>query len=823
VNGHSHAFVLEVLVRPLHLVLPLGWLAAGTRDGPFRVRDTELLRHEYRRVSRTDGSPFISEDFKKRRLHIGALTYGSPVCLSRHWPERTAALSLAALETAGARASFARRTCAFRRAANGRDPMDCMVAVRREAYSRPVKPQSVPYAELSALARVEAHRKQTYRPPYYVHKWWARRTGSVFRGLALDLLGSDDVMRDYYRAHDFSDVVCLDPFMGGGTGVGELLRLGCKVVGCDLNPVAWFLVSQALNDVDPDALDAAFEQVERRVARRIGVMYLTTCHGCGRETEAQYTGWVKQVACTACGDLCELKRSQVIMADFQHKGGGLIECDRCLHVWRVKRTSARVQCPGCRHRFRPSDRAVHPANYRCRCGNEERILAAVEASGRPPSHRMRFLDLHCDSCGRRHQRPSQDDLDRYAVLEGRVRRNFSKLDIPREEIPAGYNTDQLRRYGYRHWHELFSARQLHGLSTLFRAISSVEDRPARELLTLHASSVLEFNSLLCSAKGLGTGAIRHAFAHHALIPAKEPLEAHLWGIDHRFAVGGSSGGFKSLYERRLLPARRWALAPTERRPARQGRNTVPVPVPGERLAARTTHRFDQLLSDDADMLLLCQSSERLPQIPDSSVHLVVTDPPFADAVMYSELSDYFYVWLRNAVGSAYPCEFGTQLVDDRREAVHNPGRGRDAAFYTEVLAKVFTECNRVLKADGRLAFTFHHAGEVAWQSAEDALVEAGFVIERYWPVFAEMESGTHLQGKPGAAGHLDIVFVCAPATDVADPAPQEPIGEMGERLAEAGLRLVAADHRALLKARDVQRATWERAQRATATHRAGNG
>src|SRR6266536_1981171 len=61
-----------------------------------------------------------------------------------------------------------------------------------------------PYVELSAIASVEAHRKNIYRPPYYVHKWWARRTGSVFRGLALDLLlpEGEDVMPAFYRRHE---------------------------------------------------------------------------------------------------------------------------------------------------------------------------------------------------------------------------------------------------------------------------------------------------------------------------------------------------------------------------------------------------------------------------------------------------------------------------------------------------------------------------------------------------------------------------------------------------------------------------------------------
>jgi adenine-specific DNA methylase len=207
------------------------------------------------------------------------------------------------------------------------------------------------------------------------------------------------------------------------------------------------------------------------------------------------------------------------------------------------------------------------------------------------------------------------------------------------------------------------------------------------------------------------------------------------------------------------------------------------------------------------MLLLNQSSETLDVVPDASVDVVITDPPFADSVMYSELSDYFYVWLRHALADDYD-NFATPLVDDTREAVHNPGRGRDGAFYATVLGNVFAEAGRKLKPRGRMAFTFHHSGENAWRHIEDALVFAGFVVERWWPVFAEMESGVPLHGKENN-GHLDIVFVCAKAGEVAEPASQDSVEAMGSNLA-ARVTLVAADHRALLEAAKVQSYTWRR-------------
>lgn len=660
-----------------------------------------------------------------------------------------------------------------------------------------------PYVELSGMASVEAHRKNIYRPPYYVHKWWARRTGSVFRGLLLDLLlpPDADVMEAFYERHDFSDITILDPFMGGGTTVGEALRLGCKVVGCDLNPVAWFLVKQAMREVDTLALLDAFRQVEEEVAEPIGVMYATTCSGCGSSARAQYVAWVKQVPCSACGELADLHVSQVVMADMATKGAGLVDCPACGHPWWVPNVHEQVSCSECQRSFVPAERRSRGTHYHCdSCGIEEAILSVVRDAAGPPGHRLRCLTVWCDFCGKRHQAPSAADRELYEGIAADVERRWDELRIPREEIPPGYNTNQMRRYGYRYWHQMFNPRQLAAYDLLFGAISRVEDAPSRELLVLLASTSLELNSMFCGAKGLGTGAIRHVFSHHAFIPAKEPLEANVWGV-HR-----SSGGYSTLFKERLLRAREWANAPVERRFT--GLKAEKVRIVGERLAGRPVETFAELTNGNT-MLLLNQSSESLDQIPDGSVDWIVTDPPYADNVMYSELSDYFYVWLRQALKDDYPA-FAGSLVDDQREAVHNPGRGRDGDFYTLVLGNVFAEAGRKLKPGGRLAFTFHHSGEEAWKSVEEALVRAGFVVERWWPVHAEMTSGVPIQSKRESGGHLDVVFVCALAGEVRAPAEQPSVEEMGRRLAEA-VRLVAADHRALLKAAAVQAATWERA------------
>lgn len=658
----------------------------------------------------------------------------------------------------------------------------------------------LPYAEISAMARVEAHRKNIYRPPYYVHKWWARRTGSVFRGLLLDLLlpPGEDLLAAYYRAHRFDDVTILDPFMGGGTTIGEGLRLGCKMVGCDLNPVAWYLVTQAMREVDLARLDRAFQEVGDFAADKLTELYATTCSGCDGPAVSQYVAWIKQVPCGKCGKLADLNASQVIMADMATEGAGLVDCPSCSHAWWVPSVHREVVCPHCDRPFKPSQRLTRNTDYHCNCcGHEDRILTSLREAEGPPTHRMRCLVIWCERCGKRFQAPSDEDLRQFGMIASEVATNFEQLRVPREEIPSGYNTNQMRRYGYRYWHQMFNPRQLVALALLFSTIRRLEDQGSREVLTLLASSSLELNSMFCGAKGLGTGAIRHVFAHHAFIPAKEPLEANVWGV-HR-----SSGGFSTLYKERLLRARAWAAQPIERRFT--GSKAEKTAIWGERLAGRPAATWDELQQSAANMLLLNHSSESLPEIPDDSVDFIVTDPPYADNVMYSELSDYFYVWLRQALKEDYP-NFNRPAVDDEREAVHNPARGRDAAFYTSVITSIFAEARRILKPSGRLAFTFHHAGQDAWRSIETALIQAGYVVERWWPIFAEMESAVPLQGKNNN-GHLDIVFVCAKQGEISAPAEQDSPGLMLQRLT-AKVTLVPADHRAVNEAAQLQAATW---------------
>jgi len=89
------------------------------------------------------------------------------------------------------------------------------------------------------------------------------------------------VWEHYYCSHQkalsFTDIKILDPFMGGGTTLVEGSRLGMKVTGIDLNPVAWFVVKNELSRSDPERVRSFFAEIEREVKPRLQPFYTTTC------------------------------------------------------------------------------------------------------------------------------------------------------------------------------------------------------------------------------------------------------------------------------------------------------------------------------------------------------------------------------------------------------------------------------------------------------------------------------------------------------------------------------------------------------------------
>ena len=161
----------------------------------------------------------------------------------------------------------------------------------------------------------------------------------------------------------------------------------------------------------------------------------------------------------------------------------------------------------------------------------------------------------------------------------------------------------------------------------------------------------------------------------------------------------------------------------------------------------------------------CRSSTDLSRLEAASVDLVITDPPFERLVQYSELSDFFYVWIKKALVTIRPDLFGSESTPKSLEAVSNPARNPSdpKGFYQRLLTQCWREANRVLKSAGVLAFTFHHSEDEPWVAVLESLFDAGFYLEATYPIRSDETKG---EGQFGSKQiEFDIIHVCRKRVD----------------------------------------------------------
>jgi hypothetical protein len=173
-------------------------------------------------------------------------------------------------------------------------------------------------------------------------------------------------------------------------------------------------------------------------------------------------------------------------------------------------------------------------------------------------------------------------------------------------------------------------------------------------------------------------------------------------------------------------------------------------------------------SSTAPVLISCGSGDSLAHLDAGTVDAVVMDPPYYDNVMYAELSDFFYVWLKRTAGLLYPELFMAPLTDKDNEAVANPAlhKGKKGAKalagldYQQKMAEIFAECRRVLKDHGVMTLMFTHKATGAWDALTKGLIDAGFAITASWPINTEAEGSLHIKDK--SAANSTIFLVCRP-------------------------------------------------------------
>lgn len=326
--------------------------------------------------------------------------------------------------------------------------------------------------------------------------------------------------------------------------------------------------------------------------------------------------------------------------------------------------------------------------------------------------------------------------------------------IPTERIPVGdktgdpkgHGTDMPLKRGEQHWADMFSARQLLCLGVLVEEVRNLrpeivkaEGREVGErvvhLLAFILDKFANHNAVLASwdttTNGIRSVFDRHDFAFKATFAEMAPC--------------GSGAGLA------------WAID-----------NVLEA---YDKLAALPRHSVARPVE------ISVGSATTLPQLADGSVTAVIVDPPYAGNVQYSELADFFYVWLKRTQGHRRPEWFSTYLCEHDQEAVVNLSRHRDSrvakkgrrdqptgsarakahAFYQRLMTDTFRECRRILRDDGAMTVMFTHKKQEAWEALFTSLITAGFTITATWPIKTESEHSLHQAQKNAAQSTVLLV------------------------------------------------------------------
>ena len=415
------------------------------------------------------------------------------------------------------------------------------------------------------------------------------------------------------------------------------------------------------------------------------------------------------------------------------------------------------------------------SNYACAaCGTVQDVLETVKASGKTGPMAAYAIQGYAPEradrkapYGGRFFAPFDETFARQynaALKEWEERKDGDLADYwPRSAVPYGFmtgiaNGDIREGHGFTHWWTMFNPRQLLVHAQLLKAIATVGeyDWKVREYVLGAFQNYLRNQSMF---------AFWHIKKDH-FVPALSNNNYHPKSTLVEVGVFTPMGyGPWSSTVPPLLNAREWAINPWESVSVEGLKRRSPE------IATQVTGKSVKVHPGDpvTGAEVFCGSSTELSQLPDASFDLVITDPPFGGLLHYSELADFFYVWLRLVLKDKYPDYFSAEYTPKSLEAVANRAREPEDpdGFYQRLLTACWREARRILKPGGLLAFTFHHSEDEPWVAVLESLFDAGFYLEATYPIRSDETKG---EGEFGSKKiEYDIIHVCRKRTEEPKP------------------------------------------------------
>jgi putative DNA methylase len=679
----------------------------------------------------------------------------------------------------------------------------------------------LPIAEIGAESVRERGALSALPPTYYLHVWWARRPLVASRAAVLasllpanadhekfkhvmgihgDPIKAKNLMaqakRTGVRAEDpygyprafawtpnnedrewldgfgerFKSARVLDPTAGGGSIPFESIRLGLPTLANDLNPVASLIEYATIKWPAEFGLTVKKEferiakiwraEMEKRLAK-----YFPQ-HRAPNEIDQTYV-WARTIRCPYCEGLVPLSPNWRLGPD----GTGVRVAPRSEKDPKKRRCDFQIvekladQSPGtvadgdATCPFPDCTRVIDgdEVKRQAQAGEMGEQLFAVVSKRRAITKNKAGRDKFKWERAYRAALPEDDNSQEIVDRLAEKMPEWEALDlVPNEPIDDLSNYDRGHKlYGIFHWRDMFSARQLLCNGTGAEVFSEIlnAERKNGTLSDVKKAALVYLTFSLDKLLNWNAKAASWNVQHERL---RSVFEKHNFEFKWSFAEMGllaEGVGFD------------WAIEQT----AKCIEELVELVRPHEARGDDAGElRFSPKTWTPPSITLSCKSGDALDHIENASVDCVVMDPPYYDNVMYGELSDFFYVWLKRTAGQVFPEMFRRPLTDKENEAVANPAKfknqkgarvlaGRD---YQERMAAIFTECRRVLKPDGIMTLMFTHKATGAWDALTKGLMHAGFTITASWPINTEFEHSMHIKDK--AAASSTIFLACRP-------------------------------------------------------------
>lgn len=627
---------------------------------------------------------------------------------------------------------------------------------------------------LVEISKASTHEKSVrHGHPSTLHLWWARRPLAASRATAfaalIDLPSSLKTQKKIMNLikkivpwntvkSDLSPVIyqsqqfiknqwdarpprILDPFSGGGSIPLEALRLGCETYASDLNPIA-VLISKATFEWPQTIANINLASLVEEWATHIydeanlaiSQFYPNDPDG---SIPIGYL-WTRTIPCP--NPICQVEMPLIKHFWLARTKTRLIAYKPIVDK-RLKTISFQIQ-EDQNIDFNPSIGTISRAKAKCLVCNQvtkaEKIRELAQEG--KMQQKMTVVILRDPKKAKKHYRVANEkDLQVFTQARNFLSQKLSNLEymeplFPDEELPPiGTLGFGVQLYGMTKWSDLFNSRQQLALITFLERIrtnSQLIEQKYQEIihttprpiklstiivayLAIILGRLADKNASLVVYNAYGEK-IEHVFGRTAL-----PMT---WDYAELNVFSGANGDWLHQMDwvLRFLKNNSWK-------------------------SLNTSHVYQA-------------SATNLP-FENEYFDAVFTDPPYYDNVPYSDLSDFFYIWFKRAIGDLFPNLFATPLTPKSKEIVANKGRQKNPKeFFEEMISESFREIFRIMKPEGIAIIVYAHKSSEGWETMLKALTHAGFVVTASWPIHTEMK--TRLRAKTSAALASSIYLVC---------------------------------------------------------------